>query len=195
MSCSSVLPMRPPLPLLVPNTSWLYSGSLITGKPAQHCHSEGSIVRLRFGISAGTIIWQKLPDLPKPAFSAFRRPFRQEQLGAKLPKCSEKAVSVEYYKQRSAKAAPIASMSENMMSLTQVLKVDPDLVHAPGEGPAEDDRGLAVEAESLELGAALLAARRHLAHADLVAHHLHRLHALGAAPEEEEEDYVNQVVR
>ena len=66
--------------------------------------------------------------------------------------------------------------------LTQVLKVDPDLVHAAGEGPAEDDGGLAVEAEALELGAALLAARRHLAHADLVAHHLHRLHALGATP-------------
>ena len=66
--------------------------------------------------------------------------------------------------------------------LTQVLEVDPDLVHASGEGPAEDDGGLAVEAEALELGAALLAARRHLTHADLVAHHLHRLHALCATP-------------
>ena len=68
------------------------------------------------------------------------------------------------------------------MLLTQVLQVDPDLVHASGEGAAEDDGRLAVEAEALELGAALLAARRHLAHPDLVAHHLHRLHALRAAP-------------
>ena len=77
---------------------------------------------------------------------------------------------------------PLKVASLASRSLTQVLEVDPDLVHAAGEGPAEHDRRLAVEAEALELGAALLAARGHLAHADLVAHHLHRLHALAAAP-------------
>ena len=60
--------------------------------------------------------------------------------------------------------------------------MDPDLVHAAREGPAEDDGGLAVEAEALELCAALLASGRHLAHADLVRDHLHRLHALRAVP-------------
>lgn len=34
MSCSSVLPMTPPRPFSGPNTTWLYSGSFFTGKPA-----------------------------------------------------------------------------------------------------------------------------------------------------------------
>ena len=66
-------------------------------------------------------------------------------------------------------------------------------MHAAGEGPAEDDGRLAVEAEALELCAALLAARGYFAHADLVAHHLHRLHALGAAPVNEEKYCVAQI--
>ena len=77
---------------------------------------------------------------------------------------------------------PLKVASLASRSLTQVLEVDPDLVHAAGEGPAEHDRRLAVEAEALELRAALLAARRHLAHADLVAHHLDRFLAVDHAP-------------
>ncbi len=45
-------------------------------------------------------------------------------------------------------------------------------MHPSREGPAEDDGGAPVEAESLELRVALLPLRAHLAHADLVAHHL-----------------------
>ena len=66
-------------------------------------------------------------------------------------------------------------------------------MHAAGEGPAEDDGRLAVEAEALELCAALLAARGHLAHADLVAHHLHRLDTFTAAPEHGEKYCVGQI--
>ena len=61
--------------------------------------------------------------------------------------------------------------------------MDPDLVHAPGARPAEDDGGGAVEAEALELGVAVLAVGRHLAHPDLVAHNLDRLLAVDHAPE------------
>ena len=55
-------------------------------------------------------------------------------------------------------------------------------MHASCSRPAEDDGGGAVEADPLELGVAVLAVGRDLAHADLVAHHLHRLDALAAAP-------------
>ena len=55
-------------------------------------------------------------------------------------------------------------------------------MHATGEGPAEDDTALAVVAHALELCAALLPVGRHLAHADLVADHLHRLAALCLTP-------------
>ena len=40
---------------------------------------------------------------------------------------------------------------------TQKLQVDPDLMHSAGEWPTENDAGFAVEAETLELGPALLA--------------------------------------
>ena len=63
--------------------------------------------------------------------------------------------------------------------------MDPDLVHASGARPAEDDGGGPVEAEALELGVAVLAVGRHLAHADLVAHHLDRLLAVDDATETE----------
>ena len=56
--------------------------------------------------------------------------------------------------------------------------MNPDLVHPAGEGPAEHHARLPVEVHALELGAALLAARRDFAHANLVADHLHRLAAL-----------------
>ena len=62
--------------------------------------------------------------------------------------------------------------------------MNPDLVHPAGEGPAEHHARLPVEVHALELGAALLAVGRHLAHADLVAHHLHRLRALRSSPVE-----------
>ena len=68
------------------------------------------------------------------------------------------------------------------MVLTEVLEVDPDLVHPPGEGAAEHHAGRPVEAHPLELCPALLAVPRHLAHADLVADHLHGLAALRPAP-------------
>ena len=62
--------------------------------------------------------------------------------------------------------------------------MDPDLVHSSGERSAEDYTGSAVVIKPFELGAALLAVGRHLAHADLVAHHLHRLRALRSSPVE-----------
>ena len=69
------------------------------------------------------------------------------------------------------------------MVLTEVLEVDPDLVHPPGEGAAEHHAGRPVEAHPLELCPALFAVAGDLAHADLVADHLHRLAALRLAPE------------
>ena len=68
------------------------------------------------------------------------------------------------------------------MVLTEVLEVDPDLVHPPGEGAAEHHAGRPVEAHPLELCPALFAVAGDLAHADLVADHLHRLAALRLAP-------------
>ena len=58
-------------------------------------------------------------------------------------------------------------------------------MHASGARPAEDDGGGAVEADPLELGVAVLAVGRDLAHADLVAHHLDRLLAVDDATETE----------
>ena len=66
--------------------------------------------------------------------------------------------------------------------LTQILQMDSDLVHASGERSADDDAGAVAVVQSLELRAALLAVRTDLAHADLVAHHLHRLGAFHDAP-------------
>ena len=60
--------------------------------------------------------------------------------------------------------------------------MDPDLVHSSGERSAEDYTGSAVVIKPFELGAALLAARRDFAHANLVADHLHRLSALCHTP-------------
>ena len=60
--------------------------------------------------------------------------------------------------------------------------MDPDLVHAAGEGSAQHHARAAVEGHPLELRPALLAVPRHLAHADLVADHLHGLAALRPAP-------------
>ena len=53
--------------------------------------------------------------------------------------------------------------------------MDPDLVHAARLRPAHHHRAAAVIAEPAELGQTLLALRRDLAHADLVADHLDRL--------------------
>ncbi len=55
-------------------------------------------------------------------------------------------------------------------------------MHPPCEWPAEDNGALPVEAESLELGPALLALGRDLADADLVGDDLNWLLALGLAP-------------
>ena len=68
------------------------------------------------------------------------------------------------------------------MVLTEVLEVDPDLVHPPGEGAAEHHAGRPVEAHPLELCPALLAVAGDLAHSDLVADHLHGLRTLSEAP-------------
>ena len=66
--------------------------------------------------------------------------------------------------------------------LTKVLQVNSDLVHPSSEGPAQDHAGRPVEAHPLELCPALFAVAGDLAHADLVADHLHRLAALRLAP-------------
>ena len=65
-------------------------------------------------------------------------------------------------------------------ALTEILEVDPDLVHAPGVGPAQHHALGAVVAEPLELSVTLLASARprHAAHTDLVADHLDALPAL-----------------
>ena len=55
-------------------------------------------------------------------------------------------------------------------------------MHSSGERSAEDYTGSAVVIKPFELGAALLAARRDFAHANLVADHLHRLSALCHTP-------------
>ena len=70
-------------------------------------------------------------------------------------------------------------------TLTEILEVDPDLVHPPGVGPAQHHALGAVEADPLELGVALLAGARprHAAHPDLVADHLNALPALDEAPD------------
>lgn len=61
----------------------------------------------------------------------------------------------------------------------QVLQVHSDLVHAARVGFAQHHAriGSGVEAQLLEGGGALLAPGRHLAHADLVGHHLNRFRA------------------
>ena len=69
------------------------------------------------------------------------------------------------------------------MCLTQILEVDPDLMHPSCERPAQDDAGLAVVAQPLELCPAFLAMGRDLAHPNLVTNHLHWLGALSLAPE------------
>jgi len=61
---------------------------------------------------------------------------------------------------------------------TQVLQVDPDLVHPASEGAAQHHAGHPVVAQPLELCAALLAVCGHLAHPYLVADHLHWLATL-----------------
>ena len=61
-----------------------------------------------------------------------------------------------------------------------------NLVHSSRERPAEHHAGLAVEAQPLKLSPALFAVGRHLADADLVAHNLHGLLALGGTPGKDE---------
>ena len=70
-------------------------------------------------------------------------------------------------------------------TLTEILEVDPDLVHASGVWPAQHHTLGAVEADPLELGVTLLASAgpRHPAHPDLVADHLYALPALDQAPD------------
>ena len=77
------------------------------------------------------------------------------------------------------------SQSEQDMAgllLTEILKVDSDLMHPAGERSAENHTGRPVEAHPLELRPALLAVAGDLAHSDLVADHLHWLGALCEAP-------------
>ena len=76
-------------------------------------------------------------------------------------------------------------MNTKHSSLTEILEVDPDLVHSPGVGSAEHHTLGAVEADPLELGVTLLAGAgpRHPAHPDLVADHLDTLPALDQAPD------------
>ena len=64
------------------------------------------------------------------------------------------------------------------MCLTQILEVNPDLVHPPCERPAQDDAGLPVVAQPFELCPAFLAMGRDLAHPNLVTNHLNWLGAL-----------------
>ena len=71
----------------------------------------------------------------------------------------------------------------NGLVLTEVLQMHPDLVHPSRERLAEDDAGVAVEAELLELCVAVLALRGDLANADLVAHNLDGLAADDAVAE------------
>lgn len=56
--------------------------------------------------------------------------------------------------------------------VAQVLQMHANLVHAAGLGLAQHHRGLAVEAETLELGHAVLALLRDLADTDFVRNHL-----------------------
>ena len=77
------------------------------------------------------------------------------------------------------------SQSEQDMAgllLTEILKVDSDLMHPPSERSAEDHAGGPVEAHPLELRPALLAMAGDLAHSDLVADNLHWLRTLSEAP-------------
>ena len=62
-----------------------------------------------------------------------------------------------------------------LLFLTEVLQVDPDLVHAARLRSADDHRAATVVVEPTELCQTLLALRRDLADADLVADHLDRL--------------------
>ena len=48
-------------------------------------------------------------------------------------------------------------------------------MHPSSSWPTQDDRGLSIEAESLELCVAVFAIGRNLAHSDLVTHHLNWL--------------------
>ena len=76
-------------------------------------------------------------------------------------------------------------MNSKHSSLTEILEVDPDLVHTTGVRPAEHHTLGAVEADPLELCVTLLASPgpRHPAHPDLVADHLDTLPALDQAPD------------
>lgn len=64
-------------------------------------------------------------------------------------------------------------LKECDLVLTQVLQVHSDLVHPSSLRLAEHHAGVGngVEAQSLEHGGTVLAFGRHLADADLVAHH------------------------
>ena len=73
-------------------------------------------------------------------------------------------------------------MTGPRLLLTEILKVDSDLMHPPCERSAEDHAGGPVEAHPLELRPALLAVAGDLAHSDLVADHLHWLRTLSEAP-------------
>ena len=64
--------------------------------------------------------------------------------------------------------------------------MDPDLMHPAGEGSTQHHASLPVEVHPLKLRPALLPVGGHLAHTDLVAHHLHGLAALGPTPAEGE---------
>lgn len=55
------------------------------------------------------------------------------------------------------------------MRLTQVLKVNTNLMHATCQRLAENDTRCAIEAELFELGGAIFALWRHLTYANLVA--------------------------
>ena len=60
--------------------------------------------------------------------------------------------------------------------------MNPDLMHSSRPWPAKDDGCFSIKAEPLELRVAILAVGRHLADADLVAHHLDWLLARDGIP-------------
>lgn len=66
--------------------------------------------------------------------------------------------------------------------VAEILQMDPDLMHAPGLGPTKDHAGPAIEAQPLEVGVAILAARRDLTDANLVRDDLNWLLAYDRVP-------------
>ena len=96
---------------------------------------------------------------------------------------------MQWEKRNKADKEVIASLQDgvatsvDMIFLTQVLQMNPDLVHPTCEGSADHHTRAPIETHPLKLCPALLPVTRHLAHSDLVAHHLHWLTTLRLASE------------